>query len=189
MGHLRCILCSHCCCSACPFLFLLILFVPFLCFSKVWSKLWAFLLCGFHFSDFGDFDTASLDSINLLSTECGPYCLSPECAVVGSVVRGFGNMQVKILYGLISLLLADTHVIVFFFFFWFLIDVAERTFHEKKALNLLFNTHTHTHTHIALSFYVFCFIEIDRKADVWLLVLWLVPYTKILCFHVCLLRS
>ena len=75
-------------------------------------------------------------------------------------------MQVKILYGLISLLLADTHVIVFFFFFWFLIDVAERTFHEKKALNLLFNTHTHTHTHIALSFYVFCFIEIDRKADV-----------------------
>ncbi|KAL5122495.1 ABC transporter B family member 26, chloroplastic [Glycine soja] len=45
---------------------------------------------------FGDFDTASLDSINLLSTECGPYCLSPECAVVGSVVRGFGNMQVKI---------------------------------------------------------------------------------------------
>ncbi|KAL3031587.1 hypothetical protein AAZX31_02G037000 [Glycine max] len=60
MGHLRCILCSHCCCN------------------------------------FGDFDTASLDSINLLSTECGPYCLSPECAVVGSVVRGFGNMQVKI---------------------------------------------------------------------------------------------
>ncbi|RZC28162.1 ABC transporter B family member 26, chloroplastic-like isoform X2 [Glycine soja] len=59
MGHLRCILCSHCCCS------------------------------------FGDFDTAFLDSIHLLSTECGPCCFSPECAVVGSVVRGFGNMQVK----------------------------------------------------------------------------------------------
>ena len=62
-------------------------------------------------SGFGDFDTAFLDSIHLLSTECGPCCFSPECAVVGSVVRGFGNMQVKTLYGLISLLIADTDVI------------------------------------------------------------------------------
>ncbi|KAG5022839.1 hypothetical protein JHK82_018739 [Glycine max] len=47
---------------------------------------------------YGDFDTAFLDSIHLHSTEYGPCCFSPEYAVVGSVVRGFGNMKVKTLY-------------------------------------------------------------------------------------------
>jgi len=61
-------------------------------------------------SGYGDFDTAFLDSIHLHSTEYGPCCFSPEYAVVGSVVRGFGNMKVKTLYGLISLLLVDTNV-------------------------------------------------------------------------------
>ncbi|KAG5010123.1 hypothetical protein JHK87_018638 [Glycine soja] len=46
-------------------------------------------------SGYGDFDTAFLDSIHLHSTEYGPCCFSPEYAVVGSVVRGFGNMKVK----------------------------------------------------------------------------------------------
>lgn len=59
-------------------------------------------------SGFGDFHTTFLDSIYLLGTGCGYYSFPSECASVGSAVYNIWNMQVKILYGQISLLPVDT---------------------------------------------------------------------------------
>ncbi|XP_017419023.1 ABC transporter B family member 26, chloroplastic isoform X2 [Vigna angularis] len=53
-------------------------------------------LCSHCCCCFGDFYSAFLDGVHFLGTGCGPCCFSSECTLVGSVVRDFGNMQVKI---------------------------------------------------------------------------------------------
>ena len=76
--------------------------VPIWCYWKMRLKFGAFVIWDV-FSGYGDFDTAFLDGVDLLGAGCGDCGFPSECASFGSVLCNCGNMQVKILYGLISL--------------------------------------------------------------------------------------